>query len=262
MSKVNITREALAISEILRVIKNNNAHHHKAISVKERHSDAFVYVISGSCTYKFDDGVEFTVSDSDVIYLPYRSVYTMYISSDDYRFIFCDFKFVSDPTVSMLFPAEHVKGTESLFTRLLAAYKSRSLTKQTECMSILYAIYNALQKCNEAKHLKKDKSMLIASAKRYMEESFFDPDFTVSSLARQANVSDVYFRKLFGIETGISPVKYLNLLRLSNAKNLMKYPFLSLEECALQSGFSSLQYFCRIFKKEFNISPGKYRASL
>lgn len=42
----------------------------------------------------------------------------------------------------------------------------------------------------------------------------------------------------------------------------MKYPFLSLEECALQSGFSSLQYFCRVFKKEFNISLGRFREKL
>ena len=39
----------------------------------------------------------------------------------------------------------------------------------------------------------------------------------------------------------------------------MNYTFLTLEECALQSGFSSLQHFCKTFKSVYGISPGKYR---
>jgi AraC-like DNA-binding protein len=39
----------------------------------------------------------------------------------------------------------------------------------------------------------------------------------------------------------------------------MEYPFLSLEECAIDSGFSSVQYFCRVFKKVMSITPAQYR---
>ena len=42
----------------------------------------------------FDDKTEFKVTAGDVFYLPYQSIYTMYIHTDDYKFIFCDFQFV------------------------------------------------------------------------------------------------------------------------------------------------------------------------
>ena len=85
---------------------------------------------------------------------------------------------------------------------------------------------------------------------------------TQEDLAEKIGISEVYLRKLFKAQYGITPSNYLISVRLENAKKLMRYPFITLEECALQSGFSSLQYFCRLFKKETGISPGKYRKKL
>jgi AraC family transcriptional regulator of arabinose operon len=39
----------------------------------------------------------------------------------------------------------------------------------------------------------------------------------------------------------------------------MEYPFLSLEECAKRSGFSSCQYFYKVFKAHFGVTPAKYK---
>ena len=83
---------------------------------------------------------------------------------------------------------------------------------------------------------------------------------SVSALAKIADMSEVYFRKLFKAEVGVSPLKYIISVRLKKAKQLMKnYPFLTLEECARQSGFSSLHYFSRVFLSEFGTNPSKYR---
>ena len=126
-------------------------------------------------------------------------------------------------------------------------------------MSILYGIYSILQQDAHKKYLGKNKENKAAEAMRYIDENFTLPEFSISLLAEKIGMSEVYIRKLFKAQYGISPSKYLISIRLENAKKLMKYPFLTLEECALQSGFSSLQYFCRLFKKETGISPGKYK---
>jgi uncharacterized RmlC-like cupin family protein len=88
IKKIDIAQENLCIQRIISVVKSHISHH-KSITVEGRHCDAFVYVISGSCKYRFDDKIEFKASDGDVFYLPYRSVYTMQIQTDDYKFIFC-----------------------------------------------------------------------------------------------------------------------------------------------------------------------------
>ena len=129
-------------------------------------------------------------------------------------------------------------------------------------MSILYSIYGLLQQDTQKSYLGKSKEMNMIEAKRYIDENFSLPELSISLLAEKNEMSEVYLRKLFRARYGISPSKYLVSVRLKNAKKLMKYQFQTLEECAQQSGFSSLQYFCRLFKKETGISPGKYRKEL
>ena len=263
MDKTNIVYEDLCIKKIISVIKSNNSHHHKLIKVNGRHSDAFVYVICGSCTYRFDDGIEFSANEGDVFYLPHQSVYTMFIHSEDYKFIFCDFEFAETSTrCAALYPRQRSANTDNLFFRLLNRYRSPTDNTYAECMSLLYSIYGVLQQNADGAYLDKDKRNDMAEAKSYIDEHFSQSELSVSTLAQKINISEVYFRKLFKAQYGIQPSRYLTSVRLKNAKRLMKYPFMTLDECALQSGFSSVQYFCRIFKKETGISPGKYRKGL
>ena len=263
MKKTDIMQENLCIQKIITVIQGKNPNHHKLLTVKSRHSDAFVYVISGSCTYRFDDKTEFKVTAGDVFYLPYQSIYTMYIHTDDYKFIFCDFEF-TEPSArrSALYSHQDLKNVDSLFFKLLNRYRSSANNSYIECMSILYSIYSLLQQDTQKSYLGKSNETKMIEARRYIDESFNLPEFSITQLAERIEMSEVYLRKLFRAQYGISPSKYLISVRIKNAKKLMKYPFLTLEECALQSGFSSLQYFCRLFKKETGISPGKYRKEL
>lgn len=263
MEKLDITQENLCIKKIISVIQGKNSNHHKLLRTNERHSDAFVYIISGSCTYQFDDKTEFQVNAGDVFYLPYKSVYTMYIHTDDYRFIFCDFEFdVTTSKYSAIFVNQNLKNIESLFIKLLNRYHSSSCNAYTECMSVLYSIYSMLQAEAQKTYIGGNKKRNMITAKQLIDKNFNNPDFGISLLAEKIGISEVYLRKLFKTQYGISPSSYLISIRLKNAKKLMKYPFLTLEECAMQSGFSSLQYFCRIFKKETGISPGKYRKDM
>lgn len=260
MKKTDIMQESLCIKKIISVIQSNNTQIHKLLSVEGRHSDAFVYVLSGSCTYRFDDKIEFEANAGDVFYLPYRSVYTMYIHSNDYKFIFCDFEFAeSGERCAALYSDQKQKNVDSLFIKLLNRYNSSSFNAHTECMSVLYNVYSILQQQVHKSYLGKGRENDMAKAKNFIDEGFSNLDLTVTMLAEKMGISEVYLRKLFKAQYGISPSKYMISVRLKNAQKLMKYPFLTLDECALQSGFSSLQYFCRLFKKTTGISPGKYR---
>ena len=260
MAKTDILQENLCIRRLLTVIKGKNPQHHKLLSNRERHSDAFVYVISGSCTYRFEDQTEFTAKAGDVFYLPYRSSYTMYIHDSNYRFIFCDFEFAEPgEKQSALYSNQAQKNADRLFTKLLNRYNAPDHNAYTECMSILYGIYSILQQERQKSYLGKSKEDNAARAKQFIDEGFAEPSLGVFAIAEKIGISEVYLRKLFKARYGISPSQYLLSVRLRNSQKLMQYPFLTLRECALQSGFSSLQYFCRTFKKEIGIPPGEYR---
>ena len=258
MCKIDITKDNLYIAKCMNVIKSKSNLHHKLLHVKCRHSDAFVYILSGSCKYRFPDGEEFTANEGNIIYLAHHSEYTMYIYSDTYSYIFCDFEFnETAPRKSAVYTQLNTDYAENLFVKLL-----KSKDNFTDAFSLLYNIYGEVITTANKTYISKSAKSKIAAAKSHIDKSFTDQALSVSLLAKNASMSEVYFRRLFKSEYKISPSQYITSVRLKNAKNLMKYPFLTLDDCSLQSGFSSVQYFCRTFKKNTGITPSEYRRQL
>jgi two-component response regulator len=258
--ELDIVENKFSIRQIIDVIKAKNEHIRKLLTVKDRHSDAFVYVISGSCTYNFNDDQEFTVNAGDIFYLAHHANYTMYIHSDEYQFIFCDFEFENhDLKKSNIYAPSNASYAENTFRKLLYIYTHHTSISFFECMSILYDIYGIIALTASTNYMSNSIKTKITEAKEYIDTHFNDLSLSISVLADKLDISDVYFRKLFKSQYNMSPSKYINAIRINNAQRLMKHSFLSLETCALKSGFSSLQYFSRVFKKMEGISPGKYR---
>ncbi|WP_140341497.1 helix-turn-helix domain-containing protein, partial [Vibrio parahaemolyticus] len=57
----------------------------------------------------------------------------------------------------------------------------------------------------------------------------------------------------------ISPLKFIQLGRLSFAKELLRSTKLSIDEVASRSGYVDTQFFRQIFKRENDCSPLEYR---
>ena len=255
MCMTDITKNNLYISKIINIVKSNNNNHNRLLHIKRRHSDAFVYILSGSCTYTIDNSYKFTANEGDILYLAHQSDYTMYIHTLNYRFIFCDFEFnETSPRKSDKYSPKNTSYAENLFIKLLHTKNSFADT-----ISVLYNIYATVTMTANNVYIEKFSENKIAEAKNHIDTNYKDTSLSVYSLAEKTAMSEVYFRKLFKSQYHLSPVQYITSIRLKKAKELMKYPFLTLEECALQSGFSSLQYFCRVFKKVTGTTPAQYR---
>lgn len=72
-------------------------------------------------------------------------------------------------------------------------------------------------------------------------------------------ITPEYFRKIFKAYYGVSPLKYINALKITHAKELLDSGMYSVTEAALRSGYTDLSYFSREFKKETGNSPKYYR---
>ena len=66
-------------------------------------------------------------------------------------------------------------------------------------------------------------------------------------------------RKDFKTVVGVSPNQYLLNLRLDKVKELLTNSGLSISEIAYQTGFESVSYLSKIFKKKNKVSPRLYR---
>jgi AraC-like DNA-binding protein len=84
-------------------------------------------------------------------------------------------------------------------------------------------------------------------------------DISVEEMASFAGYSRSHFTRAFSNQMGISPRLYLEDLRLKLAIGILYDDRASIKEAAEKSGFYDVNYFCRVFKKRYGISPGKYR---
>jgi transcriptional regulator GlxA family with amidase domain len=68
----------------------------------------------------------------------------------------------------------------------------------------------------------------------------------------------VYLRNLFLKRFAMTPVKYVNHLRLTRAAEMLSSQMYAVRDVCFLAGFQDESYFSREFKKHFGSSPKEY----
>jgi len=89
--------------------------------------------------------------------------------------------------------------------------------------------------------------------------SHLSENLELKALAAQANLSPVYFHKLFCAHLGMTPAAFVLSCRIAAAKALLKTGELTISEIASRCGFSSQSYFNFKFKDTVGETPLQYR---
>ena len=84
-------------------------------------------------------------------------------------------------------------------------------------------------------------------------------DWSVNRLAEETGLSVSRFSVLYRQRFGTSPMDDLIQMRLTHAKRLLLSSSMTLHEIALQCGFQSESYFCRLFKARLGLTPTEYK---
>lgn len=113
------------------------------------------------------------------------------------------------------------------------------------------------------RHERTDSTMkLTEQAKAYIEEHYKENDLSAETLCHELNVSAAYFSTIFKKEVGLSFVAYLTKIRLERAVELLRTTEDKTYVIAEAVGYTEPNYFSYVFKKQYGISPSKYRANL
>lgn len=103
-----------------------------------------------------------------------------------------------------------------------------------------------------------DGSIKLSRVIKYIDRNFTE-DISLDKLAAVAGYSKYHFSRIFKKYQNISIVQYISRKRIKLAERLLIDPELSITEVAMQSGFSSLTTFNRIFKAEKNCTPTEFK---
>ncbi len=97
-----------------------------------------------------------------------------------------------------------------------------------------------------------------AAAAARMEREYAGP-VSVAELAKSVYLSERHFRRLFEQVYGVSPSVYLTELRLKAAQWLLLSRSGTVTDVAMACGFSDGNYFTRMFRRKFGVTPTAYR---
>ncbi len=93
----------------------------------------------------------------------------------------------------------------------------------------------------------------------YIKNNLTAEDLSQQTMADKAGISKDYFSRIFKSVTGTNYSKWLNMIRMEKAIELLSQDGMSLTEVAMLSGFRSISSFNRVFFEEKGMAPGEYR---
>lgn len=218
-----------------------------------RNFEALSFRIDSDTIIKQGDNT-FNLSEKTVCYFPAGVDYTRIANRENAIVIHFNSFGYSPKGIEVFYPQDS-ETIENLFKKIISTWKKRDYGYKYSCGALLYEIFSEIYKQTYKGDITNSK---IHETVMFINENFTNPEITIKEVAEKANMSEVYFRKLFKEEFSISPRKYIIGLRIKQAAALIEMGYYSLSQVSEMCGFTDYKYFATEFKRIIGVSPSKY----
>lgn len=149
--------------------------------------------------------------------------------------------------------------TQEVFEQLYMLLQSDEPASQLRAFAVFYAFYaQALPLLRPAQDALYPPQ--LDGALSYIAQNFCR-QLTVRQIAEACYLSQSRLFALFRSFLSITPMRYLNALRLEKAMGLLCMAAPSIQQIAVQCGFRSEEYFRQVFRQQVGVTPLEYRKS-
>ena len=93
---------------------------------------------------------------------------------------------------------------------------------------------------------------------KYISLNYHNPNLSLSEISKNCGINKRYISEIIQGKTGLSFKQYVNKLRISEAKRLLKETNLPFNEIGYKVGFNSPSNFNRVFKNQVGKSPSEF----
>lgn len=248
------------------------------------------YVIKGNAIF-FIDGKEFEVKEGDIVYLPVGCKLSCHALNDEFSFYSIRFAtsvnydggdlltdYFHIPTVIHDINNEGRMYFEKMYKCIKTDHDSRMFWVRGYLELIIgYVIDKGKRNIDiDRKELIGEEEFSLERIKKRTRKSDVSLDsriqvvvdyiilhpteqYTISKMSRMAELSESRFRTLFKQQVGKNPLEYLNEIRVMTAARKLLVSGDNISDIAYEVGYEDANYFSRIFKKYFCITPKQYR---
>ena len=137
-------------------------------------------------------------------------------------------------------------------------HTSKDIVMDTISTLITHEIIRNIVKC-DVNTTVLTQNLIINETIKFINTNF-EQEITIEDLATLSNLSKSHFTKKFTEEMKVSPMVYLKIIRLQNAKKMLLSNQLTITQISQQCGFNSTSYFTKLFKQTFNQTPKEFKS--
>lgn len=228
----------------------------------------FFMVTSGSGQLRYNESL-FELGAGDCVFIDCRLPYSHSTSDDLWSISWIHF---DGPTVSLIyqkylerggmpvFKGDNLDSYANVFHELYNTASSQSYIRDMEINTKLSALLSLLMSdsWNPEKARVCKKQSTISEIRHYLDENY-SKKITLEDLSQRYYINKYYMTRIFKEQFGINIMDYLLNVRITEAKNLLRFTKLSAEEVGNQCGIGDIYYFSRVFKKIEGITIREYR---
>ncbi|ANY67426.1 DNA-binding response regulator [Paenibacillus sp. BIHB 4019] len=106
-----------------------------------------------------------------------------------------------------------------------------------------------------------DREITVGKIRSYIEKNLVT-DVTLQAIADYLFMHPVHVSRIFKLATGENVSDYVLRLKMELAASMLANPALKSYEVALQLGYQNPNYFNKVFKKYYSLTPQEYRQRL
>lgn len=152
--------------------------------------------------------------------------------------------------------APFIAAWETLFSTAGSADYMRDMKINSSLSELLVLIMAESWHPEDATTAKKKTS--VADVKEYLDREY-SSKITLDGLAAHFYINKYYLTKVFKEQYGQSITNYLLNVRITKAKQLLRFSEKSVEEIGMEVGLGAPHYFSQTFKSVEGVPPSTYR---
>lgn len=229
----------------------------------------FFTVLSGAGELSYE-GKTYELQPGDCVFIDCRKPYSHTTSDNLWSLRWCHFY---GPTLSFVYekyverggrPTFRPEETAPFLSTLDSLYKLASGSDYIRDMRIneeLNRLCTLLmeQSWHPEEATTAPKKLSVVEVKEYLEQHYAEK-ISLDELSKQFFINKYYLTRVFKEQFGQSITAYLTSLRITHAKQLLRFSDKSVEEIGLECGLGALHYFSRVFKEVEGVPPSVYRS--
>lgn len=229
----------------------------------------FFLVQGGSGTLEYD-GEDYQLSKGDCVFIDCKKKFSHCSSLDLWQLQWVHFY---GPNIQGIhkkylergglpcFRTKNYNRYEKLLEEIYSMAESNEYIRDMNIYSMLAELLTLLM--SESWHEQKNgktsgNKQNLQTIKEYLDENYTQK-VTLDELAEIFYINKYYLTRIFKEQFGISVVDYLLHIRITKAKELLRFSTYNIEEVGIRCGVPDANYFTRVFKKIEGMSPKEYR---